>query len=90
MSPAQNVRADTPPTFIWQTTRDELVPPRNATLMYDALVAKKVPAELHIFANGRHGLGLGMTDAALSAWPSLLRTWLEGLGIIGYAKSNSK
>lgn len=90
VSPAQNVRADTPPTFIWQTTRDELVPPRNATLMYDALVAKKVPAELHIFANGRHGLGLGMTDAALSAWPSLLRTWLEGLGIIGYAKSNSK
>ena len=87
VSPAQNVRPDTPPTFIWQTTADELVPPRNATLMYDALVAHKVPAELHIFAKGRHGLGLGMTDAALSAWPALLRTWLEEQGIIGLKRA---
>ena len=81
--PAENVRSDTPPTFIWQTTTDELVPPDNATRMYNALVAKHVPAELHIFANGHHGMGLGMTDAALSIWPMLMQTWLDSLGMIG-------
>jgi len=51
--------------------------------MYDALTAAKVPAELHVFAKGRHGMGLGMTDPALSVWPTLLQNWLEGLGMIG-------
>ncbi|WP_420381799.1 alpha/beta hydrolase [Novosphingobium sp.] len=83
LNPAAHVRADTPPTFLWATTTDELVPSTNATLMYDALIAAKVPAELHIFAKGRHGMGLGMTDPALSVWPTLLQNWLDGLGMIG-------
>lgn len=83
MKPATNVRADTPPTFLWTTTTDEVLPPTNSTRMYDALVAAKVPAELHIFARGRHGMGLAMTDPALSVWPMLLQNWLEGLGMIG-------
>ncbi|WP_408591391.1 alpha/beta hydrolase [Novosphingobium sp.] len=87
--PAEHVRSDTPPTFLWATTADQVVPPTNATLMYNALVAAKVPAELHIFANGRHGMGLGMTDPALSVWPTLLQNWLEGLGMIG-AKTGTR
>ena len=83
LRPAENVRSETPPTFIFHTTTDELVPARNATSYYDALVKAGIPVELHIFANGRHGMGLGMTDATLSVWPSLLRTWLEGIGMIG-------
>ena len=83
LSPALNVTARTPPTFIFHTTTDELVSPRNATLYYDALRAANVPAELHIFGEGRHGLGLAMTDPALSVWPSLLRAWLQGRGFIG-------
>jgi len=83
LNPAANVRADTPPTFIFHTTTDELVPSTNATMMYDALIAAKVPAELHIFANGRHGLGLGMTDPDLSIWPMLMENWLAGIGMIG-------
>jgi len=82
LSPVLNVSAQTPPTFIFQTTTDELVSPLNATRMYDALLAAKVRVEMHIFAAGRHGLALGMTDPALSAWPSLLQTWLYGIGMI--------
>ncbi|TCJ36994.1 alpha/beta hydrolase [Parafrankia sp. BMG5.11] len=85
VAPARNVRADTPPTFLVHTTTDELVPATNATLYYDALVKAGVPAELHIFANGRHGLGLGQSEDALSAWPMLLRNWLKDRGIIGSA-----
>jgi acetyl esterase/lipase len=83
LNPARNIRADTPPTFIWQTTTDELVPPTNATEMYDALVHAGIPTELHIFANGRHGLGLGMSDHTLAIWPTLLENWLEARGMIG-------
>lgn len=83
LNPAANVRRDSPPTFLWQTTTDELVPPSNAIRMYEALVGAGVPAELHIFGEGHHGMGLGMTDQALSAWPNLLRTWLNGIGVIG-------
>jgi acetyl esterase/lipase len=83
LAPVRNVRADTPPTFIFHTSADELVSSPNATRFYDALRAAGVPAEMHIFANGRHGLGLGGSSAALSVWPGLLRTWLEGLGLLG-------
>lgn len=83
LAPVRNVRSDTPPTFIFQTSTDEWVDPTNATRFYDALRAAKVPAEMHIFAEGRHGLGLGGSSAALSVWPSLLRTWLQGLGLLG-------
>jgi len=83
LSPVLNVSAQTPPTFIFQTTTDELVSPRNATGFYDALLAAKVPVEMHIFAQGRHGLALGMTDPVLSVWPSLLQSWLYGIGMVG-------
>jgi acetyl esterase/lipase len=83
LAPAQNVSPQTPPTFIFHTSTDETVPARNATLFYDALRAANVPVELHIFAEGRHGLGFAMTDPALSAWPMLLQTWLQGRGLIG-------
>ena len=83
LRPLENIRPDTPPTFLFHTTTDELVPSDNAARMYQALVKAKVPAELHIFANGRHGLGLAMTDPALSLWPSLLQNWLQGLNIVG-------
>lgn len=83
LAPAQNVKAQTPPVFIFHTSTDEVVPARNATLFYDALRAANVPAELHIFSDGRHGLGLAMTDPALSVWPTLLQNWLQGRGLIG-------
>jgi len=85
LAPIRNVRADTPPTFIFHTSTDEMVAPSNATRFYDALRMAKVPAEMHIFAEGRHGLGLGGSNAALSAWPGLLRTWLQGRRLIDMA-----
>src|SRR5262249_43257964 len=90
ISPARHVTAKTPPTFIFHTSADELVSARNATLFYDALRKAGVPAELHIFAEGRHGLGLAMTESAWSVWPSLLENWLRGLHIIGVADSASR
>ncbi|MFC0337044.1 Acetyl esterase/lipase [Kushneria avicenniae] len=79
--PERQVSADTPPTFIYQTTNDELVPPQGSIDFYTALVNARVPAELHIFGNGPHGSGLGMGDAALDSWTTLLDHWLRARGL---------
>ena len=49
---------------------------------YLALRKAGVPAEMHIFRDGPHGVGLGMMDRALSEWPTLLRNWLRATGVI--------
>jgi len=41
----------------------------------------KVPAEMHIFENGPHGVGLALGDPALSEWPALLTNWLRARGL---------
>ena len=50
------------------------------------MVKAGVPAEMHIFANGPHGTGLGKGDAALDQWPGLLETWLRGQGLLTTAQ----
>jgi hypothetical protein len=43
---------------------------------FEGLVDNGVPAELHVFATGPHGVGLGGRSPALSHWPELLEEWL--------------
>jgi acetyl esterase/lipase len=81
-TPERLVTKDTPPVFIYNTTDDELVPVDASVTFYRALVAAGVPAEMHIFGNGRHGSGLGLGNPALDAWPALLEGWLRGRGLL--------
>jgi acetyl esterase/lipase len=82
VSNEKQVTPDTPPTFMFHTNEDSVVPPENSVLFYLALRQAKVPAELHIYEKGRHGVGLGQQDPALASWPKLLFTWLRGRGIL--------
>ncbi|WP_315760278.1 alpha/beta hydrolase [Sphingomonas sp. Y38-1Y] len=75
--PVRTVTERTPPTFIYHTTADGLVPAMGSLRFYEALQAKKVPVELHVFANGDHGTGLGGADPALARWPELMENWLR-------------
>ena len=59
-----------------------VVPVENSVRFYLALRKAKVPAEMHIFENGPHGVGLALADPALSAWPTLLATWLRARGLL--------
>ncbi len=47
-----------PPTFLWHTATDQIVPVQNTLLMGDALSAANIPFELHIYPMGPHGLAL--------------------------------
>jgi acetyl esterase/lipase len=76
------VTADTPPTFIFQTNEDTTVPAENALYYFLALRKAGVPAELHVFEKGVHGVGLANDIPALAPWSSLLATWLRGRGVI--------
>ncbi|GIP68365.1 MULTISPECIES: alpha/beta hydrolase [Lactiplantibacillus] len=53
------VTAQTPPTFIWATRTDELVPVVNSIQYLNALVEHDIPFESHIYASGVHGLAFG-------------------------------
>jgi acetyl esterase/lipase len=82
LSNETQVAAQTPPTFLFHTTDDDVVPVENSILFYEALRRAGVPAELHVFAHGPHGVGLAPLDATLSLWPTLLANWLRGRGLL--------
>jgi acetyl esterase/lipase len=79
------VTAQTPPTFLFHTSADTTVPPENSVLFYMALRKAGVPAEMHVYERGPHGVGLAQTDEALSSWPSRLAAWLRGRGLLNGA-----
>jgi acetyl esterase/lipase len=66
----------TPPTFLVHASDDEGVPVKNSLLFYEALVAHKVPAELHVYETGGHGFGLLRGDRPADKWPDELYPWL--------------
>jgi acetyl esterase/lipase len=78
----QQVTPQTPPTFLFHTSADSGVVPENSVLFYLALRKAGVPAELHIYEQGRHGVGLAPQDPVLSSWPDRLAAWLKARGIL--------
>jgi acetyl esterase/lipase len=82
LSNDQRVTPQTPPTFLFHTSADTAVPAENSVRFYLALRKAGVPAEMHIFQNGPHGVGLAPTDATLSAWSGLLANWLRERGML--------
>ena len=76
-----HVTPDTPPTFLWHTAEDEGVPVENSLHHARALSAHGVSFALHVFPEGRHGIGLAEEEGgAARAWPDLLTTWLTDAG----------
>lgn len=83
LSAEKHVTAQTPPTFLYATSDDPVVPVGNSEMFYAALVAAKVPAEMHLFAHGPHGTGLAPGFPQLKIWPELLASWMRGRGYMG-------
>ncbi len=72
----------TPPTFLMHSSGDKPVPPENSILFYMALRKFNIPAELHIYEQGRHGYGLGGNDPVLRTWPKRCQDWLGKRGLL--------
>jgi len=82
LSNEKQVTPQTPPTFLFHTTADQGVPPENSILFYLALRKAGVPAEMHIYERGKHGVGLAPSDPVLSTWAGRLADWLKTRGLL--------
>ena len=76
------VTPQTPPTFLFTTSEDTGVPAENSVAFYLALHKAGVPAEMHIFEKGPHGVGLDLGDPFLGEWPKLLTNWMRSRGLL--------
>lgn len=86
LSNETQVTAETPPTFLFHTGEDTGVPVQNALDYYRALVEHGVKAELHVYQNGPHGVGLAPGDPVLSTWKDRLKDWMQVNGFLSDAE----
>ena len=78
----QHVDAQTPPTFLWHTAEDNIVPVENSLKMAMALSASGVPFEIHLFPFGEHGMSVcsrtvGRPSEHNVQWVNLCINWLR-------------
>jgi len=71
------VTEKTPPCFIWHTFEDASVDVRHALKFATALKEKNIPAEIHVFPKGLHGLGLAGICRDVSKWAPLSVEWIQ-------------
>ncbi len=80
------VSGNTPPTYLWTTVEDQLVPVMNTILYAQALAQHGIPMELHIYPHGPHGLAtadeetcddLSPDAARAHQWLANVKQWLK-------------
>jgi acetyl esterase/lipase len=81
-SPAHNVTAATPPSFLAHPEDDTTVSVENSVQMRAALKAVGVKVETHLFTAGQHGLGLpGPAGESARHWKELFVAWAKAQGL---------
>lgn len=73
---AENVNRATPPTFLWHTVTDNMVPVAQTYRMAQALNDEGICHECHIFSDGPHAVGLSEGYPA-QVWPELAMAFIE-------------
>jgi acetyl esterase/lipase len=84
-NPDIHVTEKTPPSILVQA-EDDPVHVENSTVYYQALKNAKVPAEMHLYAQGGHGYGLRRTALPVTSWPASVETWLHTIQVLPSAK----
>jgi acetyl esterase/lipase len=83
-APDHNVDAQTPPMFLTQAEDDTTVPVANSVVLRDALKAKGIVVETHLFAKGGHGFGMKPDlDMPYHIWPQLFVNFARSQGLMG-------
>jgi len=74
-----HVNAQTPPTWLTHTGDDTVVPVENSIRFYQALVANKVSAEMHLYPSGNHAFVLKLPT---SKWMAPLFVWMQWMNFL--------
>ncbi|MEO8130521.1 MAG: alpha/beta hydrolase [Bryobacteraceae bacterium] len=82
LNPDVPVTRYTPPTFLLHAENDPVDSVNNSLVYYIALKRAGVPAEMHLYAEGKHAFGLRPTAFPITRWPQLVETWLRTIGMI--------
>jgi acetyl esterase/lipase len=82
LNPNVPVTRQTPPTFLLQNEDDHVDGINQSLVYYIALKNAGVPVEMHLYAQGGHAFGLRRTKLPVTAWPQLVETWLQSIGMI--------
>jgi acetyl esterase/lipase len=77
LSTELQVTKNTPPAFLLTTFEDRTVPAENSVAFFEAMHHAGVPAELHAYEKGPHGIGLRPGFGPTSDWPKLCEQWLR-------------
>ncbi|WP_414534320.1 pectin acetylesterase PaeX [Dickeya chrysanthemi] len=90
-SAEKQVSAQTPPTFLVHAIDDPSVSVDNSLVMLSALRENKIPAEIHLFEQGKHGFGIrGTVGLPAAAWPQLLNNWIKSLQLDKKARESNR
>jgi acetyl esterase/lipase len=76
LDPTYTPNKFTPPTFLLQAENDPMFHP-NAIVYFNALMAAKIPAELHYYATGGHAFGMSPGRYSQARWPDLAANFLR-------------
>ncbi|MGN8646981.1 alpha/beta hydrolase [Gracilibacillus sp. HCP3S3_G5_1] len=71
------IHKDTPIAFIWSTANDQSVLSLNSLKYAEALQRHHIPYELHIYQDGRHGLGLAEEHPQTKDWKHACLRWIS-------------
>ncbi len=82
LSLENQVGPTTPPAFIVHTQADKSVPVENSLRLFRALTTAGVSAELHVFPEGGHGMGMRDGLGTASDWPRRAEEWLRFRGLL--------
>ncbi len=82
LAPGLHVPAATPPVFLAHGGDDIISPPQHSVLMYLALKAAGVPAELHVYATAAHDFGVRPSGHPCSHWTESCANWLRHQGFL--------
>ncbi|HUJ43593.1 MAG TPA: alpha/beta hydrolase [Opitutaceae bacterium] len=77
LSTELQVTKNTPPAFLLTSFEDHTVPAENSIGFFTAMHRAGVPAELHAYERGPHGIGLRPGFGPISDWPKLAEQWLR-------------
>ncbi len=82
----QTIMADAPPLFICAASDDQLGLATHSTNLYNAWVAAKKEAELHMYLKGGHGFGMRKQDLPTDTWIERFGDWLKLMGLLDKEK----
>jgi acetyl esterase/lipase len=81
VNPAIKFNPNAPPAFLVQAEND-FAHVENSIAYFLALKKAKIPAEMHIYAEGGHGYGMRATGKPIASWPQTATVWFHTIGVL--------